>query len=65
LIQKSIANAKPIIIQSQVIEEMVTEESHVARQASNDISCATLEGADIFLLTHETSIGRDPAAATI
>ena len=44
---------------------MVAEESHAARQASNDISCATLEGADIFLLTHETSIGKDPSGATI
>jgi pyruvate kinase len=44
---------------------MVGSESHAARQASNDISCATLEGADLFLLTHETSIGKDPAGSTI
>jgi pyruvate kinase len=44
---------------------MVSEEAHVSRQASNDISCATLEGVDIFLLTHETSVGADPKGATI
>jgi len=30
-----------------------------------DISCATLDGADIFVLTHETSIGNDPSGAAI
>lgn len=44
---------------------MVKATEKEARQESQDISSATLEGADIFVLTHETSIGKDPAGATV
>ena len=30
-----------------------------------DISSATLDGADVFVLTHETSMGCNPAGAAI
>lgn len=29
-----------------------------------EISTATLEGADCFMLTHETSVGKQPVEAT-
>ena len=29
-----------------------------------EISTATLEGADCFMLTHETSVGKNPIEAT-
>lgn len=41
------------------------EESKEARQASADISSATLEGCDIFVLTHETSMGKNPSGAAV
>jgi pyruvate kinase len=34
------------------------------RQEMTEISTATLEGADSFMLTHETSIGKMPIDAT-
>jgi pyruvate kinase len=36
-----------------------------SRQESTDISCAVLEGIDCFILTHETSIGKNASAATV
>lgn len=30
-----------------------------------DISSATLDGADVFVLTHETSIGQNPSGAAV
>lgn len=33
------------------------------RQEMTEISTATLEGADCFMLTHETSVGKNPVEA--
>jgi pyruvate kinase len=36
---------------------MVSNNIKAARQETMDVSAAVLEGADVFILSHETSIG--------
>jgi len=47
----------PIYLQSQVMESMVTQNLGAARLEAQDVSVAVLDGADGFILSHETSIG--------
>lgn len=54
--------AKPIIIQSQVLESMVTSEEP-ERKEMTEISTVCLDGVDSLMLCHETSIGQHPIAA--
>lgn len=64
MIDRATKEAKPVIIQSQVLESMVDKE--VANRAeAEDITSAVLEGVDAFILSHETSIGRYPAEAVV
>ena len=44
---------------------MVSNNIKAARQETMDVSSAVLEGADVFILSHETSIGEYPIEATI
>ena len=47
----------PVFLQSQVLESMVSNNVALARQETQDISQAVVEGADVFILSHETSCG--------
>lgn len=55
--------AKPIFLQSQVVETMIAKDQP-ERQELTEISTATLEGVDSFILSHETSVGAHPVLAT-
>lgn len=55
----------PVFLQSQVLESMVSNNVALARQETQDISQAVVEGADVFILSHETSCGQFPVDATI
>lgn len=64
LIEQANVAAKPVMIQSQLLESMVS--NHMpSRQELADISLATTQGADCFILSHESSIGANPGAAAI
>ncbi len=49
-------DAKLFMIQSQILESMQLNEQP-SRQEMTEITTATLDGADSFVLSHETSIG--------
>ena len=51
--------AKPIMIQSQVLESMIKNEEPDRKDLA-DISNVVLLGADSLMLTHETSLGENP-----
>ena len=55
----------PVFIQSQVLESMVDNNVIAARQETQDVSNAVLDGADVFVLAHETSIGSHPLDSTV
>lgn len=55
-IQQCNKSAKLLIIHAQVLESMLTEKQP-NRQELSEITTATLDGADSFILSHETSIG--------
>ena len=44
---------------------MVNDELAQARVQSHDVSTGVLEGADVFILSHETSVGKNPVDSTI
>jgi pyruvate kinase len=48
-----------------VLESLVPAEATAARQETTDISSAVIDGVDVFILSHETSIGHNPLNATI
>lgn len=55
----------PVFLQSQVLESMVKNNLSGARAETMDVSAAVMEGADVFILSHETSMGQFPVDATI
>jgi pyruvate kinase len=59
MIDKATTEGKPIFLESQVLESMVSSDQ-CNRTEAEDITSAILEGADCFILTHETSIGKYP-----
>ena len=56
------AVAKPIIIQSQILDSMVHSEEPDRREMT-EVSTVVLEGCDSLMLCHETSIGKYPIQA--
>jgi|TARA_B110000503_G_C7050653_1_gene372168 pyruvate kinase len=57
--QTANASAIPVLLHSQVLESLVPLNAQPSRGETQDISTAVLEGADIFVLSHETSIGQN------
>ena len=68
MIQTANMESVPIFLQSQVIESMVNNEipkpGHEQIQETQEISNAVLDGADGFILSHETSVGNKPLDST-
>lgn len=59
MIDKATSEGKPIFLESQILESMITKDQGTRGEAE-DITSAVLEGADAFVLTHETSVGKYP-----
>jgi len=64
LTQRTNQEAKPLFLQSQVLESMV-DSAGCTRNEANDISQAVLEGTDVLILSHETSVGKHSVEAVI
>lgn len=47
------------------MESMITQNLGEARQESQDVSMAVLDGADGFILSHETSTGKHPLESAV
>jgi pyruvate kinase len=57
--------AVPVFLQSQVLECMVSKDFKLLATQSQDISSSVLDGVDVFILSHETSVGRFAVEATV
>ena len=57
MIQTANLASVPVFLQSQVLESMVKNNLQGARAETMDVSAAVMEGADAFILSHETSVG--------
>lgn len=51
--------AKLFMVQSQILENMVNN-AEAERTEMTQITSATLDGTDSFIMSHETSLGQNP-----
>lgn len=58
MFQRANHEARPVFVQSQVLEGMLENNLAKARLETNEISTQVLDGADVFILSHETSVGK-------
>ena len=59
IVNKCIANSKPVIIATQMLESM-THNSTATRAEVNDVANSVIDGADALMLSGETSVGKHP-----
>lgn len=64
MIDRAGQEGKPLFIQSQVLDSMITKDT-ASRHEAEDVTSAILEGADSLILSHETSVGKYPIEAVI
>ena len=60
IVNKCIAQSKPVVIATQMLESMTTNIS-ATRAEVNDVANSVIDGADAMMLSGETSIGKHPA----